>query len=408
MGELFGSAGFVGFVDQPENLPSLLGRFDAVGHLRVRSRVGVILHGGVRVGEVEGFDVLVGIVVPVVVVGRRVIRIVEREPEIRDRVGVIAFREIRPPEPAVGVPVRISLRFCGCERGFLVFDGGVVILGPERSRSPVMVCDVAVIRAYSDSLPVRFVGRSNPVHSKVFVSEIDVCPLERRVGLEGCQIRFHRFFRTAGVRQDDSFSKRGNGVFRIEFRCRIECGDNGFVIGSYLEERETDLPMGRSRFLEFQRLLAVHERTEVRPGGKRFGTVFVKIIQMFGQRVFAAPRANERVGFGLVIGRAGEIGARVGDRFHENGILQFGNGNPKTLLEVFCRGFLFEDPKGFAVFSPHGQALRVVEYRGRGIRDEVRDLPNERNGRLEAAFALREEERDGQHEYEKQVREVGF
>lgn len=136
----------------------MLGRFDAVGHLRVRSRVGVILHGGVRVGEVEGFDVLVGIVVPVVVVGRRVIRVVEREPEIRDRVGVIAFREIRPPESAVGVPVGIPLRFCGCERGFLVFDGSVVILGPERSRSPVMVCDVAVIRAYSDSLPVRLVG----------------------------------------------------------------------------------------------------------------------------------------------------------------------------------------------------------------------------------------------------------
>lgn len=183
---LFGSAGRIGFVDQSHDFPGSLGRFDIVRHLRVRSGIGIILHEGVRVSKIEGIYFLMGVIVPVVVVGWRVIRVVERESEIRDRVGVIAFREIRPPESAVGVPVRIPLRFGGCERGFLVFDGGVVILGPERSRSPVMVCDVAVIRAYSDSLPVRFVGRSNPVHSKVFVSEIDVCPLERRVGLEGC------------------------------------------------------------------------------------------------------------------------------------------------------------------------------------------------------------------------------
>lgn len=200
VGELFGPAGFVGFVDQPENLPSLLGRFDAVGHFGVRSGIGVILRGGIRVREVEGFEVLVGIVVPVVVVGGRVIRIVEREPEVRDRVGVVAFREVRPPESAIGVPIRIPLRFGGREGGFLIFDGGVVVLGSKRGRSPVMVRDVAVIRAYADSLPVRFVGRSDPVHSKIFVSEINVRPLERRVGFESRQIRFHRFFRTAGVR----------------------------------------------------------------------------------------------------------------------------------------------------------------------------------------------------------------
>lgn len=110
----------------------------------------------------------------------------------------------------------------------------------------------------------------------------------------------------------------------------------------------------------------------------------------------------------MIVGRAGEIGTRVGDRFREYGVLQFGNGDSKTLLEVFRGGFLFEDPKGFAVLAAHGQTLRIVEYRGRGIRDEIRDLPNERDGRLEAAFALREEERDGQREYEEQVREVGF